>query len=119
MFELGPVLSLNYTEKCTGCSKCYNEFSNQKLDQAKQRSSGWFSMFRPVDQKKSDQIQINLENKMRNRINKECGQWKNIQIDGLMNIQIENCPKSDKAELKLKIFKNSNDLTKNKFFDYM
>lgn len=118
-FELGPALSLNYTEKCAGCSRCFNEFGNQKLEQAKQRSGGWFSMFRSVDQKRSDQLALNLETKMKRTVNPECGQWKTMTVDRLMNVQIENSPRSEQPELKLKILQNSGDLTRSQFFDYL
>ena len=76
-------------------------------------------MFRSVDQKRSDQLALNLESKMKRTVNPECGQWKTMVVDRLMNVKIENSPRSDRPELKLKILQNSADLSKAKFLDYL
>lgn len=76
-------------------------------------------MFRSVDQKRSDQLALNLEAKMKRTVNPACGQWKTMTVDRLMNVQIENSPRSEQPELKLKILQNSGDLTGSKFFDYL
>ena len=76
-------------------------------------------MFRSVDQKRSDQLALNLEAKMKRTVNPECGLWKTMTVDRLMNVQIENSPRSDRPELKLKILQNSANLSKSRFFDYL
>lgn len=76
-------------------------------------------MFRSVDQKRSDQLALNLENKMKSTVNPDCGQWKTMVLDRLINVKIENSPRSDRPELKLQILQNCADLSKAKFFDYL
>lgn len=114
---MGNEFIVNYTESCSGCSNCYKEFISK--DKSNQRSGGWFSMFRSMDQKKSDNSVRIYENKLKNTVNSECGKWKTIKIDKLMNVQIENDPRNDVPELKLRILKNSNDLVKSKFLSFL
>ena len=56
---------------------------------------------------------------MKRTVNPECGLWKTMTVDRLMNVQIENSPRSDRPELKLKILQNSANLSKSRFFDYL
>ena len=122
VLELGATehpLTVYYTEKCGGCSKCFDEFKSPELDDAKQRAGGWFSMFRSADQRRNDQIQLNIESRLKSKVNADCGKWKSVQLDRLLNVQIENCPKSDQPELRLKIVRNTDELTKGKFYAFM
>ncbi|XP_074600834.1 acylglycerol kinase-like protein Mulk [Brevipalpus obovatus] len=81
-----PRAVISYTKPCSGCSKCFEKFKEPKPLEAPRR---WWQLLIP----RPGQTRLTRDDrseKMKSKINEECGHWHEIENTDFLNFSLRN-----------------------------
>lgn len=118
LWDEKETIEVSYTKPCSGCSKCYQLYTDSPQltsadnSTASQSSGRWWHMFLPRTRPQPqipDPKAVELE-KMKNIENEECDKWHSLEISP-KNILIQN--QLNDAEIKMIV--HPSDLKRSQF----
>ena len=99
-------LTIEYTNPCRGCSRCFvPPPAPVQVEEKPVEARRWWSAFvprsKPEPEKQEKVPEEPKEEDLSSRENAECGQWRRHTSDCSLNVLIKNEPNGDRARLML------------------
>ncbi|RWS23358.1 acylglycerol kinase-like protein, partial [Leptotrombidium deliense] len=101
--EIPEDIRISYTEPCSGCCKCYKKYAVSKpakVDDANV-SRRWWHSFIPRQLGSNTQPVLEPTVDYTKIVNENCGVWKSLPENHLLNVSVQNSFKNEKLKLVL------------------